>query len=394
MLRTLSLLATTFFALAMAFFSPSQVFAAIPYNGGEYINLCGTGEAANAHTCNRGCDINSGRCTAPAGTVVKFTCDGRQANCTDNESNWSSSQSIGSVSCGKTVQIDVFNKKCRNTTGGWDCNDSGDLRDYIVWYSGDCPAATATPTPRPTSTPRPSATPTPVPHTSTCSSLQVVSGADQTSPARVTLRATASDSAGNIQMYRFLFGDGNRLETTEREVTHTYEMSGRFHPAVEVKDSRGNWISRASCQTSFTLRAPAVESFKSGCSEVRILEGNHTRAPSTAKFEVTGFDNKSGLQEYRLDFGNGITKDQNGSNFEQRYDKPGTYTVRAYVKDSQGNWKGGDSNCRATLYVETEPLKEQPKTGTPTLLSVAAVTSGIVGTVALLRRQALLKTRA
>lgn len=386
-----SLTALTLMLLCLVTASP--VSAQMGYGSGVYTNLCGSGTAANSHACSGECNPGSGSCTGNGNhRVVRFVCDGRTTDCRSNESAFSTSQSLGNPGCGKTVQLDVFEKACRNSNGGWDCTD-GQMTDYMVWYSGDCPAPTAPPTKKPT--PRPTTTPTapPIPHESSCDSLQVVSGDNQTIPATVTLRAAGSDNKGSIQMYRFRFGDGKRVETTEREVTHKYEVSGRIRPAVEIKDSQGQWVSSRSCETSLTLKSTPVESFKSGCSDLVIVRGNRKRAPSTVEFRVSGYDNKGDIDRYKIDLGNGVTKENDGPTFEQIYDQAGTYTIKGYVRDSKGDWHGGDDECRTTLYVETKPLTEQPKTGTPTSLAVAAVTSGAVGTVALFRRASLLKTK-
>jgi hypothetical protein len=97
------------------------------------------------------------------------------------------------------------------------------------------------------------------------------------------------------------------------------------------------------------------------------------------KFEITGYDNKGSIQQYRLDFGNGATQDSSSNQFEKRYDTAGTFTIRAYIKDSQGNWQGGDEGCRRTLYINTRPLASQPSTGTPTIFSILGLSSGLTG---------------
>src|SRR5690606_18641922 len=90
-------------------------------------------------TCNAGCNTNTGSCAVSNEGVVKYTCTGNQAECRSNESAFANSQSLAGASCGQTIQIDVFNKKCRDASGNWTCSQA-DLKDYIVWYSGDCPA--------------------------------------------------------------------------------------------------------------------------------------------------------------------------------------------------------------------------------------------------------------
>lgn len=227
--------------------------------------------------------------------------------------------------------------------------------------------------------------------TSSCNSLSVTSGQDSIVPSTVKFRASGSDNKGAISRYRYFFGDGQQMESDQAEVEHRYEVSGNFVAKVEVKDTTGNWKSSTACETSVRVQPSTIESHRSGCSDLFIQEGNDTQAPSTAKFRVTGYDNKGSLQQFRVDFGNGVVKESAGEYFEQRYEQPGTYTIKGYIKDSQGNWKGGDSTCQRTLYIKTKPLTTQPETGTPTNLTILAVTSGFIGTVMLFKRHALSK---
>ncbi len=107
------------------------------YSASEYTNLCGAGSDRNTTLCNQGCNLNTGICRSDKPYVVKFVCEGRQVKCDQNMSTFANEQNIGAVSCGKTVQIDSFDKDCRNADGSWGCTDRNIL-DFMVWYSGDC----------------------------------------------------------------------------------------------------------------------------------------------------------------------------------------------------------------------------------------------------------------
>ncbi|MDO8638751.1 MAG: hypothetical protein Q7R43_04185 [Candidatus Daviesbacteria bacterium] len=141
--------------ISLSMFVP-QVLANLPYNGGFYTNLNGSGTSASSHTRN-GCDENTGNCSGTA--VYRFQCDGNTTDCRSNESGPTSSQSLGNPGCGKTVQLDVFDHNCR-ANGGWDC---GIPQDYMTWYSGDCVAPTAVPTQAPIPTVVPTVAPTVMP---------------------------------------------------------------------------------------------------------------------------------------------------------------------------------------------------------------------------------------
>ncbi|MCD8484720.1 PKD domain-containing protein [Candidatus Woesebacteria bacterium] len=226
-------------------------------------------------------------------------------------------------------------------------------------------------------------------HRSSCQDLILREGNLGTVPATVKFEVEGTDNLGDIQRYRVYYGDGTKEENESGEFSHTYESSGNFTARADVKDSKGNWISSNACESTVSIKARSIESHKSKCSDLFILSGNREESPSTVQFKVTGYDNKGAIQKYKLDFGNGVVKESDGETFEQLYNQPGTYTVKGYIRDSQGNWQGGDGTCTSTVYIETEPLTKQPDTGTPTGLTIFGITSGIIGTVGLLRYRAL-----
>ena len=141
------------------------------YGGGYYTNICGSGAAANIHRCSGDCDPAAGVCKSESFFVAKWECNVKSTQCGENES-WANNQNLDGTACGKTVSLNVFDKNCR--VGRWTCDESN-LKDYMVWYSGDCPAGvtptvvlspttmpTIVPTIRPTVTASPSATLMPV----------------------------------------------------------------------------------------------------------------------------------------------------------------------------------------------------------------------------------------
>jgi hypothetical protein len=217
-------------------------------------------------------------------------------------------------------------------------SDSSELRNFTVdtsgTYSFTCRSATINqctsgdsfqvqgtnpPTPTPIQSQPPQSIPSPTPQQSSCDNLEIVSGNNSLVPATVVLRARGSDNKGSIQRYRYYFGDGQQSETDQAEITHQYNVSGSLVARVDVKDSKGNWKTSSNCETTVTVQSAPVESFKSDCSNIYISADNSSRAPSTVKYEVSGYDNKGNIQAYRLDFGNGIVKEGNGRTFEQKY---------------------------------------------------------------------------
>lgn len=103
--------------------------------GAGFTNCCGTGIGCSAggSTCGGGCSGLS--CSGPA--VKMFKCNGRTNQCgnvsgggtqPEQEFPWGTSYSVPTGECGKTFQIDVFPQQ----------NYNNPVRDYIVYYTGDC----------------------------------------------------------------------------------------------------------------------------------------------------------------------------------------------------------------------------------------------------------------
>jgi len=196
------------------------VRAALTFGSGTYVNLCGSGTAATVYTCNQGCNPATGRCEGNNEGVVKWTCSGRWNQCLEAESEWANSQELGNVSCGRTVQISLFDKKCRMADGTWDT--SCQLLGYMVWYSGDCgtsggnptptaqlnptntPRVSPSPTTTPTGTPRPTATPRP---TQTVSPSPSPASKFNTSPSPTPRRTSPTPTAAAVCNKRCTEGD-------------------------------------------------------------------------------------------------------------------------------------------------------------------------------------------
>jgi len=103
------------------------------------------------------CNLNTKTCSnSVPGSVYKFTCEGKSKGTDGNPGcgggmagvkvgtgGNGTERSVGDPGCNKTVQIDVFNHDCM-ATGEWDCNGAsvtlgGDMLDFFVYYSNDCP---------------------------------------------------------------------------------------------------------------------------------------------------------------------------------------------------------------------------------------------------------------
>lgn len=179
MIGRYSIIITTLF-LAFLVFLPGQTQAVLNFAGGRYVKLCGDPVQPNGNingvdgrpkgACQQKCDLGAGTCTGNA--VIRFVCDGPTTDCRQSglipQSNTTLSLINPHPGCNKTVQIDVYRRDCLSDNS---CNalpafdPEADLQDFIVWYSGECPAPTPIPTvtPMPTATPIPTATPTEIP---------------------------------------------------------------------------------------------------------------------------------------------------------------------------------------------------------------------------------------
>lgn len=218
---------------------------------------------------------------------------------------------------------------------------------------------------------------TPVSATGSCDDLRVVSGNNRFVPSTVTFHARATDPDGPIQGFRFYFGDGSQQDSINPDITHTFSVSGMYTARVDIKDANGVWSSSPSCQIIFSLLESPLESQKSGCSNVFIEGPDTVPAGTNVKFLVTGYDNKSGIKEFKIDYGNSQMGQNNIGNFNLTFSSPGTFTVKGSVQDSKNNWVTADS-CRNTLYVTGAPITVQPATGTPTVVTAAGLLAGFV----------------
>ena len=131
---------------------------------------CKAQEACNQyHYQGNNCIPDEGSCsTSNNWWVYKYICDGKpsdskcgggvaQAELLSKVQNGQLKVDGNNVSCGKTVQLDVFDEECDPNGEPWKCDvdhdgdgnlsdDEKDNKDFMVWYSGDCPEPTATPT--------------------------------------------------------------------------------------------------------------------------------------------------------------------------------------------------------------------------------------------------------
>ena len=156
------------------FLGPKNVRAALTFGPGYYTNLCDSGTNASFYNCNPGCNPVTGNCSSSNAGVVKYICYGKWNQCLESESQWSNFEQLSGTGCGNTVQLSLYNKKCRRDDGSWDstCN----LLGYMVWYAGDCTPdyVQTSPIPTPVGNGNPVPTPTFAPAAAVQSGLSAV----------------------------------------------------------------------------------------------------------------------------------------------------------------------------------------------------------------------------
>lgn len=365
----MKLFISSLFFLLVSFISlPSAVpvFAAsLTYANGYYTNLCGTGTAATADTCNKGCNPQTGSCTSDKPYVFKWTCSGNMQECRLNEAPAAVTQNIGNTQCDQTVSIQVYNRNCRSYFG-WICNETN-LQDSMLWYSGGCAPTVVPQTNAPTQAGSSVA--------SVCEELTVTKGNNNNMPATIGFHTRATGAYG----YRFYFGDGTMVESALPDTEHRYDVSGSFVSRVEIKNKQGGWTGSGRCETSVFVQPNALETQKSDCSDLFIIDGNDTQAPTTVSLRVTGYDNKGTIATYRITGDANQSVENPSGAFQMRFEKPGTYTLHGSILDSTNAWKTGGTSCTKTVYVRTTAITQQPETGTPTALTIFALSSGIIG---------------
>lgn len=129
----------------------------------QFTNLCSSGDVACSGSascnslydnavCSASCNPDQKYCDGQGTNhVYKWVCDGKNQECGNgiggNATLLTQSTSrvdlTSGVSCGKTVQLDVFDKQC-DAGGGWNCN-ANDLKGYMTYYTGSCSSSSTPP---------------------------------------------------------------------------------------------------------------------------------------------------------------------------------------------------------------------------------------------------------
>lgn len=134
----------------------------------------------------------------------------------------------------------------------WNLTTDNYLARNTTYYCGEV-------TPTPTTTVTPTPTPSDEPE-SRCSGLSA-SPTSGTAPLTVRFNGSGFDEDGEIQKYRFDFGDASGGQPQiwtqdDSEASHRYEFAGTYFAALHIQDSRGNWRNGENdCKVEITVKA-------------------------------------------------------------------------------------------------------------------------------------------
>lgn len=174
--------------------------------------------------------------------------------------------------------------------------------------------------------------------------------------SEVTFRAEASDPDGEVQRYRWDFGDGHTGEGPAP--THRYERSGEYRVTLTVTDDRGE-----TAQDGITLRVQvgpkAIATVRQAhATETIVLQYLSGEAPLTVAFDGTRSRPEPGTQivSYEWDFGDGTRG--KGPTPVHTYTRAGEYEAVLTVTDDQGRTDKTTVTVKVVSYEATQETLE------------------------------------
>lgn len=138
----------------------------------------------------------------------------------------------------------------------------------------------------------------------------------------------SSDSDGSIVSYSWDLGDGNT--STGAQITHTYTVSGTYHPTLTVTDNDGLINS---------ISTPVIVTPPSGTNlpPTGVISASSNNKPAPLKITFDGShsnDPDGSIIEYLWNFGDGTSTA--GKTVDHTYYIAGTYSVSLQVRDNLG----------------------------------------------------------
>ncbi|RUM31439.1 MAG: hypothetical protein DSY42_02640 [Aquifex sp.] len=152
-------------------------------------------------------------------------------------------------------------------------------------------------------------------------------------PFTVNFSYTVADREGNIKECLFVSGEENKrifLNCSSKggtyTFTYTYEQSGKYKPAIIVRDDFGEEVKASLEEEIFINSVPEIRSFK-------IL---HKSVYGDAVFELKAFDKDKTVKECILRFGNNKRKVPCKGIYKVRYSTVGKKSAEFVVIDKHG----------------------------------------------------------
>jgi len=154
-------------------------------------------------------------------------------------------------------------------------------------------------------------------------------------------------------------------------ITQTYTPTPTASPTITPTPSLTATITPTASNAATPSSGPTATP-PASCSNLalNVTEGT---APLTVNFTGYGNDPRGAIQGYEFNFGdssNGqqYTIQQDGNTASHVYNNVGTYTAQLRIKDSTGNWRDDNGDCKRTITVKEKgqvlgATTELPKTG-------------------------------
>ncbi|MFW5753611.1 MAG: PKD domain-containing protein [Marinilabiliaceae bacterium] len=157
----------------------------------------------------------------------------------------------------------------------------------------------------------------------------VASSTSGTTPFEVTFDASGSyDEDGDVESYKWDFGDGTEETTTNATITHVYESEGNFPVKLTVIDNES--ASGSYSDANIRVSAPNVSPTASFNSSV-----TSGKRPLTVEFDAGGSSDPDGdIALYEWSFGDG-TPSVYGETVSHTFTEAGDFQVTLTVHDNE-----------------------------------------------------------
>jgi uncharacterized repeat protein (TIGR01451 family) len=196
--------------------------------------------------------------------------------------------------------------------------------------------------------------PPPAPAEPNCVALRLISGSS--TDKKRSFEAEVKSDGATVEQYVFNFGDGESATVVSNKskvsTEHTYQSAGEYKAKVLVKTSAGDVGNRGTCVKKVTVDEETSNPVVS-CDFLNLL----SRDGDKFKFQASGSAEDTSIASFVFEFGDGNTSEvaNDGSNkatAEYTYTTQGSFVVKAYAIDADGN-RVGSKSCCVDIEIET-----------------------------------------